>query len=207
MVQGYFRSDLNPVFTKNIHFPANSVFVSLAVSAMASSKPKMSPQEISELVQNLHAMGQLENVMREARLGFPMVTGESMNDSSKRCLFADDEEDAEFPGDYEGPVRRKRQQPIMPKPSGGSSSAEAPKGSLVLEMGLSIADWGQDHLWFAHGGLSPFDLQGQVCDSDDLSWHHHGASYEMNNSRLFLVTFGFFRSVKSLSGPMGHPVT
>ena len=45
---------------------------------MASSKPKMSPQEISELVQNLHAMGQLENVMREARLGVPMVTGEKV---------------------------------------------------------------------------------------------------------------------------------
>jgi hypothetical protein len=102
-------------------------------SPMASSKPKMSPQEISELVQNLQSMGQLEDVMREARLGVPVVTGESMNDSSKRRLFAEDEEDAEFeyiPADgYEGPTWRKRQQPIMPKPTGGSSAAEALTGS------------------------------------------------------------------------------
>jgi hypothetical protein len=77
-------------------------------SPMASSKSKMSPQEISELVQNLHCMGQLEDVMREARLGVPVVTGESMNDSSKRRLFAEDEEDAEFEyistDGYEGPA-------------------------------------------------------------------------------------------------------
>ena len=105
----------------------------------------MSPQEISELVQNLHSMGQLEDVMREARLGVPVVTGESMNDSSKRRLFAEDEEDAEFeyvPADgYEGPTWRKRQQPIMPKSTGGSSAAEALTGSHVPEMGLSMADY------------------------------------------------------------------
>ena len=109
---------------------------------MTSMKPKMSPQEITELVQSLHAMGQLEDVLREAHHGVSMV--ESMNDSSKRRLFAEDEEDAEFeyiPGDgYEGPVWRKRQSLVLPKPSGGSQAAEASKGSEVLGVELSLAD-------------------------------------------------------------------
>ena len=114
---------------------------------MASSKPKMSPHEISELVQNLHAMGQLEDVLREARLGVPMISGESMNDSSKRRLFAEDEEDAEFeyiPADgIEGPVWRKRQTPVVPKTSAGSEPNEPSKGYRVPEVELSMADWGK----------------------------------------------------------------
>ena len=128
---------------------------------MTSMKPKMSPQEITELVQSLHAMGQLEDVLREAHHGVPTV-GESMNDRSKGYLFAEDEEDADFeyiPGDgYEGPAWRRRQPPVLPKPSGGSHAAEASKGSEVPGVELPLADWGKTMCDLVKVARRPLDL-------------------------------------------------
>ena len=187
---------------------------------MASSKPKMSPQEISELVQNLHSMGQLEDVMREARLGVPVVTGESMNDSSKRRLFAEDEEDAEFeyiPADgYEGPTWRKRQQPIMPKPTGGSSATEARVGSHVPEMELSVADWGKticDLPKVARRHLT-YDEMIKEATTDDpmkeyLMWILHTGikSAKVDDLRKYLNVVGWSANKDKYATQMTYPGT
>ena len=187
---------------------------------MASSKSKMSPQEISELVQNLHSMGQLEDVMREARLGVPVVTGESMNDSSKRRLFAEDEEDAEFeyiPADgYEGPTWRKRQQPIMPKPTGGSSAAEALTGSHVPEMGLSLADWGKticDLPKVARRHLTYDEMIKEAATDDPmkeyLMWILHTSikSAKVDDLRKYLNAVGWSSSKDKYATQMTCPGT
>ena len=180
----------------------------------------MSPQEISELVQNLHSMGQLEDVMREARLGVPVVTGESMNDSSKRRLFAEDEEDAEFeyvPADgYEGPTWRKRQQPIMPNSTGGSNAAEALKGSHVPEMGLSLADWGKticDLPKVARRHLT-YDEMIKEAKTDDpmkeyLMWILHTGikSAKVDDLRKYLNAVGWSSSKDKYATQMTYPGT
>eukprot|EP00435_Cladocopium_sp_Y103_P053751 s999_g17.t1 len=184
---------------------------------MASVRPKMSPEEITELVKHLHNIGQLEDVLQEARHGVPVI-GESMNDSSKRRLFAEDDDGFEYiPGDgYEGPTWRKRQQPIVPKSSSGSGAAEVPMGSKVPGVELSVADWGKticDLPKVARRQMSYDEMVREAASEESmkeyLTWIMNTGikSAKVDDLRGYLKAVGWSSSKDKYATEMTYPGT
>jgi hypothetical protein len=104
----------------------------------------------------------------------------------------------------------------MPKPTGGSSAAEALSGSHVPEMGLSMADWGKticDLPKVARRNLTYDEMIKEAATDDPmkeyLMWILHTGikSPKVDELSKYLNAGGWSSSKDKYATPMTYPGT